>query len=168
MCNELLIAEFESSKHSQEIERRWTAVVPEEIPLGKAASITQWYLLSGEENGVAAEFRIRKLDDSFLITLKRGSGLTRSETECLIKSNDIDCAGLNIFPSISKSRYKIPHESGNIVELNIFHGVAEGVITAEVEFLSERAATAFDAPYYFTLDVTNDPTYESRALAQKT
>lgn len=56
--------------------------------------------------------------------------------------------------TIVKDRYNIPTEDGLIIELDVFHGIFEGVIFAEVEFPSEKKAEKFKIPDWFDKELT--------------
>jgi len=62
------------------------------------------------------------------------------------------------------TRYFIP--LGDLtVELDVYEGDLDGLVTAEVEFPDEASALAFDAPDWLGRDVTEDPRYGNRVLA---
>ena len=54
---------------------------------------------------------------------------------------------------------------GDTLELDIYHGRLEGLLTAEVEFASVSAASAFVPPDWLGPDVTDDPRYKNKKLA---
>lgn len=56
--------------------------------------------------------------------------------------------------TIVKDRYNIPTEDGLVIELDVFHGIFEGVIFAEVEFPSEKKAEKFKVPDWFDKELT--------------
>lgn len=56
--------------------------------------------------------------------------------------------------TIIKDRYNIPTEDGLIIELDVFHGIFEGVIFAEIEFPSEKKAEKFKVPDWFYKELT--------------
>ena len=57
--------------------------------------------------------------------------------------------------TIEKDRYFIPYEEGLIIELDVFHGVYEGVVFAEIEFKSEEQAKSIKLPYWFDTEIGN-------------
>lgn len=71
---------------------------------------------------------------------------------------------------ILKDRYLIPLAEeetgigGLTVELDVFHGVHEGVIVAEVEFPDEDSAVRFRKPEWFGEDVSNDGRYTNSCM----
>jgi CYTH domain-containing protein len=52
-----------------------------------------------------------------------------------------------------------------VAELDLFHGVHEGLRLVEVEFPSAEAANAFVPPAWFGEDVSSDPRYRNSYLA---
>ena len=62
---------------------------------------------------------------------------------------------------LTKRRYLIPLEDGHTAELDIFHGIKEGLIMAEVEFASEKEAEEFVVPEWFAKEVTYDSNYHN-------
>lgn len=56
--------------------------------------------------------------------------------------------------TIVKDRYNIPIEDGLIIELDVFHGIFEGIIFAEIEFSSEKRAEEFKVPDWFDKELT--------------
>ena len=51
------------------------------------------------------------------------------------------------------------------IELDVFHGIFQKLVYAEVEFSSEEAAEAFTAPKWFLRDVTGEGMYQNSALS---
>ncbi len=51
------------------------------------------------------------------------------------------------------------------VEVDVYAGDLEGLLTAEVEFPDEATAREFSAPEWLGRDVTDDERYANRALA---
>lgn len=56
--------------------------------------------------------------------------------------------------TIIKDRYNIPIQDGLVIELDIFHGIFEGIIFAEIEFPSEEKAEEFKCPKWFCQELT--------------
>lgn len=67
---------------------------------------------------------------------------------------------------ISKTRYIIPEKEGLQIELDIFHGKHQGLIIAEVEFLSEEEAKRYCPPEWFGEDVTFSNQYHNSNLSK--
>jgi CYTH domain-containing protein len=65
---------------------------------------------------------------------------------------------------VEKMRYKIPMD-GFIIELDIYCGALEGLMTAEVEFLTQSDADSFSPPSWFDKEVTQDESFKNQSLA---
>ena len=110
--------------------------------------------------------RLRKKDDSYILTYKGTGFLKREETEfpltetayrkLLTKSEG------NI---IKKTRYLIPEENDLTIELDQFHGILEGLYLAEVEFPTEEAAMLYTPPVWFDKEVTHESTFHNSTLS---
>lgn len=68
---------------------------------------------------------------------------------------------------ITKKRYEIPDDSGYTIELDIFEGLFEGTVLAEVEFPTIEAANSYTPPSWFIQDVTNNPDYHNSNMSKK-
>ena len=55
--------------------------------------------------------------------------------------------------TIIKDRYLIPYINRLIIELDVFHGVYEGIVFAEIEFESEEQAVNADIPEWFDIEI---------------
>ena len=60
--------------------------------------------------------------------------------------------------TIDKERYCIPYIDGLIIELDVFHGVYEGIVFAEIEFESEEQANRISIPEWFGVELTGKVT----------
>ncbi len=144
-----------------EIERKFLVkYVPENVSDYPHCELSQGYIYT------LPVIRIRKSDDEYFLTVKSEGLLERQEFEINISEkvfNDLSnkCDG-NI---ISKTRYKIPLDGGLTAELDIFHGVFEGLMYVEVEFSSVEEAENFIAPDYFGRDVTQFEGYQNSSLS---
>lgn len=113
--------------------------------------------------------RVRRQDDEYYMTYK-GSGLLAREEYNLPLNKEsyehlVKKADGNI---ITKKRYLIPIEGTTYtIELDIFSGVFEGVVIAEVEFETIEQAHAFVAPEWFGEDVTENPEYHNSNMSKK-
>ena len=124
--------------------------------------IKQGYLNSTPERTV----RIRIQDNTAFITVKgktNASGTTRFEWEKEIPSNEAEmlitlCEDF----SIEKTRYLVPYGQ-HIFEVDIFHGINEGLILAEVELTSEEEQ--FEIPSWLGEEVTGQPQYYNSYLS---
>ncbi|WP_375196964.1 CYTH domain-containing protein [Sphingobium sp.] len=111
-----------------------------------------------------ASVRVRLSDDGAWLTLKSGrAGIVRDEFEYAISPVDAEeilerlCAG----PVIEKMRYRVPH-GGKIWEVDVFAGLAEGLILAEIEL--DAADEMVDLPDWVGREVTDDPRYRNSAI----
>lgn len=151
-----------------EIEKKYLVKEPpEERKSSERWEIEQCYLC---ENPT---LRIRRKNDEYILTYKNrkkpSSGeklcisdeievpLTKEAYEHLKQKADGIC--------ICKTRYRIPYGK-YVIELDIFHGVYEGRMLAEVEFASEQEASDFQAPEWFGEDVSGDYHYTNSFLAR--
>lgn len=146
-----------------EIEKKFlVSHIPYNLSDYKCRTIEQGYLST---NPVV---RVRKDNDNYYLTYK-GSGLmsreeynlplTRDAYEHLLKKADGNI--------ITKKRYEIPDTTGLTIELDIFEGVFDGLVIAEVEFESVEQAKAYEAPDWFKADVTGDAQYQNSNLSKR-
>lgn len=144
-----------------EIERKFTLKqVPENLDSYKHSEIEQAYLCT------KPVVRIRRIDDKYILTYKNGGGIAHTEYDLPLSKEGYEHlltkADGNI---ISKTRYFIPLDENHTVELDVFHGVWDGLVFAEVEFESLDDATSFELPDWFDEDVTSDRRYHNSYLA---
>lgn len=146
-----------------EIERKFlVSKIPDNLDNYHCRQIEQGYLST---NPVV---RVRRDNDDYYITYK-GNGmmareeynlpLTKEAYEHLIKKADGNI--------ITKKRYEIPDKTGHTIELDIFEGVFEGTVLAEVEFDSVEEANNYVPPELFIKDVTNDRNYHNSNMSQR-
>jgi adenylate cyclase len=147
-----------------EVERKW--LVPEMPPeaLGGPPpdTIQQGYLTIGNDG---AETRVRRRGAQCSLTVKSGTGMVRAETEITITSEQFE----RLWPAtagarVEKERHTLDVD-GRVIELDVYGGALRGLMVAEVEFDDPWGATAFVAPYWFGLEVTDDPAYKNQRLA---
>ena len=105
--------------------------------------------------------RIRRMDKQYFLTFKSRGLLSRTECEFPLDKKAYE----HLLPKIDgiliqKTRYKIPEKHGYVIELDVFHGVHEGLIMAEVEFPSE-------GPEWLGDEVTFDARYQNNNLANR-
>jgi adenylate cyclase len=147
----------------REIERKF--LVEEPPPdLGAGMRISQGYLpLAGD----GTEVRVRRKGDATVLTVKSGSGLDRGEREVAIPEDVFDALWpLTEGLRIEKERVELPH--GDLtIELDRFGGALDGLLVAEVEFDSTDASERFEAPPWFGRELTGDPSYSNRSLAER-
>ena len=110
--------------------------------------------------------RIRKQDDDYIFTYKGRGLMVREEYNLPLDADSyahlLQKADGNI---ITKRRYLIPFHAYTI-ELDVFEGLFEGIVVAEVEFPSIEEAESFAVPKWFGEDVTYDGRYHNSAMSR--
>lgn len=125
--------------------------------------IEQGYLAIEADEG--AEVRVRRYGDDAWLTVKRGSGKRREETEIELSQEQFE----SLWPvtegrRIHKTRYLVPYD-GHTIEVDVFEGDLGELLIGEVEFDSEPASDEFEAPEWLGEEVTGDPRYANETLA---
>lgn len=147
-----------------EIERKFL-ITKENLPADLASfdkhEIEQGYLCTDPV------VRIRRQDNSYYLTYKSKGFLAREEYNLPLNQEAYE----HLKPKadgilISKTRYLIPEKNGLIIELDIFHGVYDGVCLAEVEFASVEEANAYQPPAWFGEDVTCSTKYHNSTMSR--
>jgi adenylate cyclase len=145
-----------------EIERKWVLDAP---PAGledrEHERVEQGYVALDDH----AEVRVRRKGDTHTLTIKSEPGLSRVEEELTIDADRFASLwALTAGRRVVKTRHLVP--LGELtVEVDVYAGDLDGLVTAEVEFDSEAASEAFDPPDWLGREVTGDPRYANRALA---
>ena len=158
-----------------EIERKFLIKDISDIPF----DITDYEFKSIEQGYICTNpvIRVRQKNDDYILTIKGHGMLSREEHELPLDEATYhklrDKADGII---IKKRRYLIPlsdisedlsDELGRLtLELDIFGGLHQGLILAEIEFPSEELAESFTPPGWLSNDVTNDPRYHNSYLSQ--
>lgn len=118
------------------------------------------------------ELRIRQVihndgDPTYRFTYKGEGTLAREEHEFDIPRNDFENLRNKFCPmgAIAKTRYILKRDSeGNRIEVDVYQGRLEGLVTAEVEFDSAQEAVDYIPPDWFGEDVTENDMYKNRNL----
>jgi adenylate cyclase len=145
---------------AKEIERKFLVKGDGWRDLGSGKPYRQGYLSTVKERTV----RIRTAGDKGFVTIKGiNVGATRSEYEYEIPLGDANemLERLCEQPLIEKTRYRIPLDSLTW-EVDEFHGVNHGLITAEVELKDEQQAVSL--PGWIGTELTGDPRYYNSSL----
>jgi adenylate cyclase len=127
--------------------------------------IEQGYLATTGRGGASAEVRIRRANGHAVLTVKKGHGTTRSETEI-----PLDRASARVlWPltrgiRVTKVRYEIPYRR-HTVELDVYRGAVRGLAVAEVEFQSDQALRRFVPPDWFDREITGRKEFANSRLA---
>ena len=143
-----------------EIERKFLVLrLPEHLNAYPKRHIEQAYLSADPV------VRIRRVDDSYILTCKGEGLLVREEREMPLSA----AAYRRLLPKaegtvIEKDRYRIPCGPYTI-ELDVFGVTLAPLVLAEVEFPTEEEAAAFQPPDWFGAEVTYDPAYTNARLS---
>ncbi len=153
----------EKKEASKEIERKFLVKkLPDKLEQYPSEDIVQGYLAITEDG---TEVRLRQKGKKYFQTVKSGSGKTRFESEIEITEiqfNSLWEATQN--KRVEKTRYNIAHENG-VIELDVYHGDLDGLLSAEMEFASEEASDKFSPPEWLADEVTEDKRYKNQNLA---
>ena len=147
-----------------EIERKFLVISDDFIAEARTKNrIVQAYLNSN----VARTVRIRIKGDKGFLTIKgegNSTGVTRLEWETEISLKTAEQL-LTICESgiIEKTRYEIEIEK-HIFEVDVFTGLNEGLIIAEIELESEDES--FKKPLWLGKEVTNDSRYYNSYISK--
>lgn len=149
-----------------EIERKFIlSESPSAELLGPGVPIRQGYL--AEQDGV--EVRLRITSDKATLTVKAGTGRSRTEVEIAISAEQAD----TMWPHtarrrIDKTRYRVLLDDpvGHVAEVDVYAGSLTGLCVTEIEFSSEAAASAFAPPGWFGQEVTGESGWSNAALAR--
>jgi CYTH domain-containing protein len=147
-----------------EIERKFSlAGKPNWLGDCEVTRIEQGYLAI--EGGGGSEVRLRRRDGETVLTVKRGSGRTRTEEEIDLEPEQFEALWpLTEGRRVAKMRYLVPTETGDI-EVDVFEAELAGMVTAEIEFDSEAASDAFEPADWLGAEVTGDDRYANETLA---
>ena len=120
----------------------------------------QGYLSYDSERTV----RVRATEVTGYLTIKGiTEGLTRDEFEYEIPLADaLALLQLCERPAVEKKRYIVPN-GAHVWEVDVFEGVNEGLVVAEIELGSEDEA--FDKPNWLGNEVSGDRKYSNSELS---
>jgi guanylate kinase/CYTH domain-containing protein len=149
-----------SLKEKKEIERKYLV---KQLP--DLSSLPKKEMLQGYIS-FEPEVRIRKENNEYYLIRKSDGDMVRDEIKEQITEEQFhyySCFVLNHF--IKKTRYfkLLGH---HVAEIDVFHGELEGLVTVEVEFLSEEEANNFVVPDWFGGEVTFDKRYKNKNLVR--
>lgn len=144
-----------------ERERRFlVGRLPNEMSEG--SRIDQAYLTT-----VPVSVRVRHQDDRHVLTIKAGSGLSRTEIERDLDPDEFDVLwAIADELRITKQRHLVPLDDGLTAEVDVFEGDLAGHRIVEVEFESLDQAEAFDPPDWFGREITDNGRYTNASLAK--
>lgn len=152
-----------------EIERKFIVdALPEGLDLEplNGKKIYQGYLANTPESIV----RIRQKGDEYILTFKEDKGGHAAECvelECEISEEQFT----KMWPGtqgrrLEKTRYEIAY-GNHTIELDVFEGVNQGHMLAEVEFGSTSDADMFQPPEWFGVDVTSQTQFANASIAEQ-
>lgn len=146
-----------------EVERKFlVARLPGDLEYFRYKTIRQGYMVIGADG---SEARVRDKSGSYTLTVKSKGDLSRGEWETPITEEQFTILwGSTAGKRVEKIRYAIPY-NGHTIELDIYEGALNGLMSAEVEFESETAARAFEVPDWFADDVTANSEFKNQNLA---
>ncbi len=145
-----------------EIERKFLLDgLPPALAFARRRAILQGYLaIDGD-----TEVRIRRTPAGSTLTIKHGSGEVRVEEELELGERQADALWeLTDGRRLQKSRRQM-RVDGHDVDVDEYAGALDGLVVAEVEFIDEAAAQAFEPPPLFGRELTGEPAYANRNLA---
>ncbi len=148
-----------------EIERKflvkddsYKTLATEQVP------ICQGYLSLNERCSV----RVRRWGNKGFLTVKQKAvigSFARFEWEKEISADDADqLLALCLPGKIEKTRYLVPMTDGLICEVDVFDGLNNGLVLAEIELRSEEQT--FTPPPFIGQEVTSDKRYFNSYLSQ--
>ncbi len=144
-----------------EIERKFKVKYLPDLSDCKKSEIIQGYL------SYEPEIRIRRKGNKYFITKKSNGTLEREELETEINADTFNILSDLIQDNIiSKTRYEKIIADDLIAEIDIYHGINEGLIVVEVEFKSLEESLIFQAPDWFGEEITDDSSYKNKNLAK--
>jgi adenylate cyclase len=148
----------------REIERKLLVEeLPGDLDVWSAARLEQGYLAITDE----AEIRIRRADGSDArLTVKSSPALSRVEEELALDAEAFE----RLWPltegrRLDKIRHTREDAPGVLFELDVYAGALAGLVTLEVEFASEEAASAWTPPAWAGREVTGETAYANQTLA---
>jgi adenylate cyclase len=145
-----------------EIERKFLLDgLPPALAFARRRAILQGYLaIDGD-----TEVRIRRTPAGATLTIKHGGGEVRVEEELELGERQADALWeLTDGRRLQKARRQMRID-GHDVDVDEYAGALDGLVVAEVEFVDEESARAFEPPPLFVRELTGDPAYANRNLA---
>ena len=134
--------------------------LPEGIHSGR--KVMQGYLLFDPE------VRLRKIAGEHRLTVKSTGTLSRNETELSIPGFLFGLlwplSGANV---VRKTRYQLDYNDP-VLEVDVYSGKHEGLITLECEFQTTEEAEGFELPVWVgpAIDVTYDSRFKNKELSR--
>jgi adenylate cyclase len=148
-----------------EIERKFLVGEPPDFALeSPSEDIDQGYLVSDG----ATEVRVRRKGGRCFLTVKKGHGGVREETEVEVTEAQFE----DLWPltegwRVRKRRHRIDLGAELTAEMDVYLDHLDGLFTVEVEFTSEPASSGFSPPAWFGREVTGDVAYSNQKMARQ-
>ena len=149
----------------QEIERKFlvTGELPDDLDQYPSEEVRQGYVAVADDG---TEVRVRARGGQYTLTVKSGPARVRVEEEIEIDKRRFESLwALTAGRRIEKRRYLIPAGDQLSIELDVYAGELDGLVTAEIEFDSADQAEAFEPPPWIGSDVTEHGGYSNQSLA---
>jgi len=147
---------------SFEVERKYLLHwLPAELTPVRVEDVTQGYITVGPD----AEVRLRRKGGRCFLTVKSGGGLVRSEHETELEPDQLAALWPAVADRIVEKQRRVVELEGALLEVDVYRGRLEGLLTVEVEFDSVAAARRWEPPSWFGPEVTLDPRYKNQNLA---
>ncbi len=146
-----------------EVERKFLlSDQPEWLERCEAEPIRQGYVaLDGD-----TEVRVRRHGGRCSLTIKHGGGLARAEVEVDLDDDRFEeLWRLTGGRRVSKRRYLVPSEHRHF-DVDVYDEDLAGLAVAEIEFDTIAEGEAFEPPAWLGEEVTEDPRYKNRHLAE--
>lgn len=128
----------------------------------RSTSLEQGYLPGTGE----WEIRLRRSGTEHRYTMKKGAGLDRDEWDLRLSPPEFEA----LWPQTTGLRIEKLRErfswKGHTIEADRYGGGLEGLSVAEVEFAGVSEARKFLPPRAFGPELTYDPRFKNRALAE--
>ncbi len=152
-----------SNEHTNlEIERKFLIrEAPADLAMYPSNEIEQGYIvMSGE-----TEVRVRRKGAQYFLTVKKGHGLVRQETEILIEQSQfLPLWQLTEGQRVQKVRYEIPYLT-HIIEVDVYRERLAPLITADVEFPTLEASNTFTPPAWLGKEISGMAAFANKNLA---
>ncbi len=148
-----------------EIERKFRVKsLPRELERYRHTQIAQGYLADDVKG---TQVRLRKADDRHTLTVKQRQEVGRIEHEVPLTAEWWSRLWpLTAGRRLTKTRFEVPYD-GVTIEIDVFKGMNDGLIVAEVEFPDADAARDFQPPEWLGDDVTHDPDFSNYRRAKE-
>jgi adenylate cyclase len=148
-----------------EIERKFRVkTLPAELGRYPHKHIAQGYLADDEKG---TQVRLRKADDRHTLTVKQRQEVGRIEHEVPLTAEWWSRLWpLTAGRRLTKTRFEVPYGPVTI-EVDIFAGLNDGLVVAEVEFPDAETARTFQPPEWLGDDVTHDPHFSNYRRAKE-